>query len=270
MFFQPLKELTRFSLRSNFYSHIWLIPFVSLYFAVVERKKIFSDISFSPGHGIAVWLASLCVFLLTWNYNAFLNANDHAALATLSGILFFHGSFLFAYGKDAYRKALFPLLFLIFMIPIPSFLMDSIIDYLVAGSTEMTKLLFTVLHVPYVNQGNVFSLPGITIEVADVCSGIRSSLALIITICIANHMFLTTTWKKVVMFLAVVPMTILKNGIRIVTISTLAVYVDEKWLTDSFLHHSGGIFFFLPSLVLLGVLLWILRRTERNQTIQSS
>lgn len=266
MFFQPLRELTRFSLGSPYYSHIWLIPFLSLFFLVTERKRIFPEVSFSPWAGAVLWVLSVILFMAGRMNEASLNANDHAAVVTLSGVLFTHGSFLFAYGGKAYRKALFPLLLLVFMIPIPLFLMDRILDMLIAGSSSVTEFLFKITGTPYVRTGNIFHLPTVTIEVAEVCSGIRSSLALVITMCIAAHMFLRTNWKKLVLILAVVPLTILKNGVRIVTITLLAEHVNEKFLTDSFLHHSGGIFFFLPSLVLLGLLLWGLRKTEGART----
>jgi len=262
MFFQPLRELTRFSLGSPYYSHIWLIPFVSLFFLITERKRIFSEVFFSPGAGAVLWVLSVIIFIAGWMNQTSLSANDHTSVVTLSGVLFTHGSFLFAYGGKAYRKALFPLLLLVFMIPIPLFLMDRILDILIAGSSAVTEFLFKTTGTPYIRTGNIFHLPKVTIEVAEVCSGIRSSLALVITMCIAAHMFLRTNWKKLVLIVAVLPLTILKNGVRIVTITLLAEYVDEKFLTDSFLHHSGGIFFFLPSLLLLGLLLWWLRKTE--------
>jgi exosortase/archaeosortase family protein len=55
---------------------------------------------------------------------------------------------------------------------------------------------------------------------------------------------------------------VLKNGIRIVTLSSLAVYVDERFITQSFLHRSGGFLFYIPALFLLGIVLWWLRKTE--------
>ena len=110
----------------------------------------------------------------------------------------------------------------------------------------------------------VFELPGIAIEVAKECSGIRSSLALIITSLIAGYMFLQTGWKRIVLVLAIFPLMLIKNAIRITTISLLAVYVDKSFLTGSFLHSSGGIFFFLIALALLAPFLLYLKKTEKK------
>ena len=263
MFFQPLKELTNFSFHNHHYTHIWLIPLASIYFLFTERKEIFPEIRPSRGAGAIVLLAGIAAYFIGNHFEGRLNVNDHTAAMTFSGLLFLHGAFLVSYGAKAYRKALFPLFFLIFMIPIPTFLMERIIDALVAGSSNTTETLFRVTSTPYLRTDNIFQLPGITIEVADACSGIRSSIALVITMAVAGHMFLKRPWTRIVLILAVIPLTILKNAIRITTLSLLAIHVDVRFLTQSFLHHSGGIFFFLPSLFLLGLLLWGLRKAER-------
>jgi exosortase/archaeosortase family protein len=105
-------------------------------------------------------------------------------------------------------------------------------------------------------------LLGMSIQVAKECSGICSSLGLFITGILAGHLFLRTGWKKFVLVLCVFPITVLKNGIRIVTLSSLAIYVDEKFITQSFLHKSGGFIFYIPALFLLGLILWWLRKSE--------
>jgi exosortase len=117
---------------------------------------------------------------------------------------------------------------------------------------------------PVLRDACVFHLPGISIEVAPQCSGIRSSLALVITCVLAGHMFLETTWKKALLVLAVLPITMLKNGIRIVTLSVLAVYVDRGFLESS-LHRDGGILFFILALLLMAPILFVLRKSEHKK-----
>ena len=149
------------------------------------------------------------------------------------------------------------------MIPIPSFIMFKIIYILLVGSAAATELLFTITGTAFIREGFTFHLPGLSIEIANVCSGIRSSLALFITMVIAGHLFLQTGWKKVVLLLVVFPVTMFKNGVRIVTISLLAIHIDERFLTHGFIHRSGGFLFFIPALALLGLVLWWMRRGER-------
>ena len=142
--------------------------------------------------------------------------------------------------------------------------MEKTISLLLAGSTAAAHVLFKLTGMPFLREGAAFHLPGMSIEVAKECSGIRSSLGLFITGILAGHLFLKTGWKKFVLVLFVYPITVLKNGIRIVTLSSLAVYVDERFITQSFLHRSGGFLFYIPALFLLGIVLWWLRRTETS------
>jgi exosortase len=262
MIYAPLRDLLANAERSEYYSHILLIPVVSGFFLFMGRKEIFSNLKYSYSVGIALLIIGVLLYVLGWSRGQSLNQNDYASLIAFSVILFWIGGFILLYGTQAFRSALFPLLFLAFMIPIPSALMEKTISVLLAGSTAASHILFKLTGIPFFKEGSVFQLPGMSIQVAKECSGIRSSLGLLITGILAGHLFLRTGWKKFVLVLFVYPITVLKNGIRIVTLSSLAVYVDERFITQSFLHRSGGFLFYIPALVLLGIVLWWLRRSE--------
>jgi exosortase len=171
------------------------------------------------------------------------------------------GGFLLFFGWRALAAARFAMAFLAFTIPMPQVLVDSATELLKRGSAEAVAALFTVTATPYHREGFVFSLPYFSIEVADACSGIRSSIALLLTALLAAHMFLQTAWKKVLLVVAIVPLVILKNGVRIVSLSLLATYVNPSFLVGR-LHHDGGIVFFLLALALLLPVLAILLRSD--------
>jgi len=265
MVYAPLRDLLANPVRSEYYSHILLVPLVSGFFLFTGRKEIFSNLKYSYRTGIPLLIIGVLLCVLGWYQGHQLNQNDYSSLSTFSALIFWTGAFVLLYGTQAFRMAIFPLLFLAFMIPIPSVMMEKIISVLVAGSTASTYLLFNLTGIPFLKEGPVFHLPGMSIEIAKECSGIRSSLGLFITAILTGHLFLNTGWKKVVLALIVFPITVLKNGIRIVTLSSLAVYVDERFITQSFLHRSGGFLFFIPALFLLGIVLWWLRRTESSR-----
>jgi exosortase len=265
MIYTPLRDLLANPTRSEYYSHILLIPLVSGFFLYIGRKEIFSNLKYSYSTGIPLIIIGVLLYVLGWSKGQNLNQNDYASLMTFSVILLWVGAFILFYGTQAFRKAIFPLLFLVFMIPIPSIFMEKIISLLLAGSTATTHMLFNFTGISFLKEGSVFHLPGMSIQVAKECSGIRSSLGLFITGILAGHLFLRTGWKKFILVLFVYPITVLKNGIRIVTLSSLAVYVDERFITQSFLHRSGGFLFYIPALILLGIVLWWLRRTESSR-----
>ena len=90
-------------------------------------------------------------------------------------------------------------------------------------------------------------------------SGIRSSLALLITSVLAGQVFLVGRWRKMLLALAVFPVTIFKNAVRIVTLYLLSYFIDMRIIQGGFLHRSGGFIFFGLGLVMLGYVLWLLR-----------
>jgi len=267
MGYTPLRDLLTSPTHTEYYSHILLIPLVSGYFIYSGRKTIFADLKYSYTIGIPLFIIGVLLYMLGWFQGHLLNQNDYSSLMTSSVLIFWVGAFVLFYGTQTFRSAIFPLLFLVFMIPIPSVLMDRIIYLLLVGSNEVTYMLFGLIGIPFLRDGFTFHLPGVSIEVAKECSGIRSSLGLFITSILAGHLFLRTGWKEFILALFVFPITVLKNGIRIVTLSSLAIYVDKKFLTDSFLHHSGGFIFFIPALILLGLMLWLLRRSNKDASV---
>src|SRR5207248_9751949 len=95
------------------------------------------------------------------------------------------------------------------------------------------------------------------------CSGIRSSIALLLTFLVAGHLALDSSWRKLVLLLAVLPVVLLKNGLRIVTVTMLAVYVDPAFLSGT-LHERGGVLCYVLGVALLAGFLKILRRSEQE------
>jgi exosortase/archaeosortase family protein len=107
-------------------------------------------------------------------------------------------------------------------------------------------------------------LPGIVIQVAQECSGIRSSLVLFITSLLASYLFLKSPWRRAVLVSLVIPLAILRNGFRILVIGLLCVYVGPQMI-NSVIHHRGGPLFFALSLIPLFLLLWWLRKGKRSE-----
>jgi exosortase len=260
--YTPIRALYS-SNKSEYYSHIALIPLVSIYLIYIKRKEIFAQVNYLFVVGIPVLLLGIALFLGGILWGAPLDKNNYASLIAFSIFIFINGAFILLYGISAYRTALFPLLFLIFIVPIPTALMDNIIYFLQVGSTEFTNLLFLASGTPYIRDGFVFHLPNVSVEVAEQCSGIRSSMAIFIVAILAGYMFLKSYWKIIFLVICAVLIAMLKNGIRILTLSLLGNYVDPRILSSS-LHKEGGTPFFILGLLLLAPILFFLRRSEKK------
>jgi exosortase len=258
----PVREYLFWTYQSQYYTHVVLIPLVCAYLVFTRRSEIFGEVGYAFAPGGAVAGLGLLLLGLAVTLGSGWGRNDYYALVACSTVLVVIGAFIGLFGRRAFGAARFSLLFLAFMIPLPTVVEYWAIRVLQLGSAEFVSVLFSLTGVPVLREGCVFQLPGMAIEVAPQCSGIRSSLALVITCVLAGHMFLKTTWKKIVLVLLVVPITMFKNGIRITTLSLLGVYVDRAFLTSS-LHTDGGIVFFILALCLMAPILFLLRRSEK-------
>jgi exosortase len=244
------------------YSHISLIPFLSLYLLYVRRAAIFANVEWSPLLGLILMVAGSGVWFMA-------DEPTDGNLAGLSPVILSlvticWGAFLFCYGPKAFRAASFALGLLVFMVPFPTILLNVVVGFLQRSSAEASALLFSVLGVPVFRDGFVFSLSNVAIHVAEECSGIRSALSLFITGLVAGHLFLRSPWGRMGLVSIVVPLAIVKNAVRIVGLALLANYIDPSFVTDSAVHRNGGIPLFFVSLGVLFSFVWLLRKLERR------
>jgi exosortase len=253
--------LFKLVLENDTFSQIPLIPLVSLFLVYQNREAILAEVSFGGILAAALitpGMILLCVACLNlWH----LSSTNLVSLLVLAMVLFWVGAFALFFGPRAFRAACFPLLFLIFMVPTPEPVLSKTIFLLQAGSSDMAEAFFRIAGVPYHRQGFVFELPGVAIRVAAECSGIRSTLALLITAVLASYIFLKSSWRRLVLSSAVIPIAIFKNGLRIATLCLLSIYVNPGFLYGK-LHRRGGIVFFAIALLPMALLLRLLQKGE--------
>jgi len=258
-FLDLLKSLAELVRGNETYSHIPLIPLVTMVLIYAERRAIFSERA--QGWKIpativvagAVLLAMVRLIVPPW---------DPAEQATLMGlgfVLLWTGTFGVLFGENALRKAVFPLAFLAFAIPLPPQLFSELIGLLQKRSADAVAVIFRIIGLPFARQGFDFALPGVTIEVAEECGGIRSTLALVMTAAIAGHLWLRSFPRTLLLCVTMVPIAIVKNALRITLLSWIAVYVNRAILFGP-LHRYGGIPFFGLGLAMMGLVLLLLKR----------
>ena len=234
------------------YTHIVFVPLLSLGLIYLKRTRVLADPKYN--FWMAAPLAALFATPLLWG-------GSDPAVAAAAVVLSWIAGFILFFGVRCAKAALFPLAVLLLAIPIPSPAVVLAEVALQRGSAEMTHVIFQLLGIPVFREGLVFALPGVTIEVARECSGIRSSISLLITALVLSHLFLRSNWSRVCCVILILPIAILKNAMRIATLSSLGSYVSQDYLNGP-LHHSGGPVFSLLSLAMLLSVLWLLRRYE--------
>jgi exosortase C (VPDSG-CTERM-specific) len=259
-FVLPLREFVIYARHSDVHSYVLLIPFITAYLIYMRWKQLSRDLRSSWGYALLLAAAGTGALFASWHFTE-LGQNDYVTLLAVSFVCFvIAGTFLFLGSKWA-RSTMFPLFFLAFMIPLPEAAVNLLENASKEASAEVANWLFLITGTPALRTGTVFQLPGISIMVAKECSGIRSSLVLVVTSLLASNMFLRTTWRRALLLGAVIPLGLLRNGFRILVISLLCVHIGPEMI-NSPIHRRGGPIFFVASLIPLFVLLWSLRQRE--------
>lgn len=267
-FAKPLVGLVKLAQHSGLYSYILLIPFISGYFVWLKKAELQGSGS-EPDRKLGV--LALAVGLMTTLGFLTLQARLHLAVVdvlawnTFSFVLLFFGLCCFFVGRQALRSVAFPLGFLIFLVPLPLAVKSSLETFLQHSSAFAAGVLFTLVGTPFIRNNVIIQLPGITLQVAPECSGIHSTLVLFVTSLIAGQLFLRSNLKRVLFALVVIPLGIFRNAIRIVTIGELCVHLDPSYI-DSPIHHKGGPFFFVISMVPFLLLLFYLRKLDLRKS----
>lgn len=263
LFILPLGRLAAHAASSDLHSHILLVPFVSAYLLYLRRGQMLAPPASSLAGTALMSVAGAGALAAWFVLRGSLSLNDGLALAALAFICFVAAGGFFFQGSAWMRAAMFPFAFLIFMIPLPDAWVDWLEKASMLASADAADFYFNLAGTPHVRQGTVFELPNIVLQVAQECSGIRSSWVLFITSVVAANVFLQTGWSRFLLVAIVIPLGILRNGFRILVIGLLCVHVGPH-MVHSPIHHRGGPIFFALSLIPLSLLLWGLWRLERR------
>lgn len=258
------RQLLAVALENEKYTHVLFVPLIAGGLIVADRRRVFRDARFSPRIGLPLLALAASAWLWALAFAAPLGPYALLQARCIAFVVLSVAAFYLFYGSKAVRAALFPLSFLIAFVPAPLIWMEWASIWSQKASAEVTHVLFKLTGAPFFREGMRFSLPGLTIEIAEECSGIRSGIGLMIASLVSGHLLLHSASSKIVLALAAIPITIFKNAVRIVVLSILGTYVSREFITGD-LHHRGGPVFAILSFAWLALVLYCLTRFERRQ-----
>jgi exosortase len=239
------------------WSHGWLIPVFSLYFVFTQREAL-GRCHVKPSYVGAVILAgSLGLYFV----GAFWLHMAYPQGLSLVGALF--GVTLLLAGWGVMRVAWFPILFLLFAVPLPH-------DVFVALTAPLQRLASTVtasllplfvsgLHTDAQAVVIDYMMPGRqgTLNVDEACSGMRSLMAFVTLGVAIAYLGDRPQWQRVVMVLMCLPIAVFCNVIRVLTTGLLHVTGHEQ-LARGTAHELLGILMFGVALALYALLGYVL------------
>ncbi len=258
---RPLIATFALALRDDAYTHILLILPISVALIVLEWRSLKPMVAPNVRAGSALLAMSVLIAGLVRGWSPSLSSDLQLSIRMFALVLSWIGAFVLCFGSRVSRSAVFPLCFLFGLVPFPELALNEIVRLLQNGSAWTAYVLFATVGIPVAHDGVLLTIPGLTVEVAQECSSIRSSSMLLVTTMVLAQLLLRSPWRKAVVIGIAVPLSVAKNGLRIFTIAMLGTRVDPAYLTGKF-HHNGGIVFFGIALAVVFGLIWILRRGE--------
>jgi exosortase A len=257
LYFRVLQGLVSDWLHLPDFSHGFLIPIVSLYFVYQRRKHYSVLIPSNNWTGLPLLLFGIMLLLLG-NLATEYFTMRFSILVVLGGII------LFLLGKEFFKTLLFPLVFLIFMIPIPSVLMDRITFPMQLFASKVAAGSLYLIGIPVLREGNIIQLANTSLEVAEACSGIRSLISLLALSVVFAYFSQNTTWKRIVLVLSTFPIAIIANAARVTGTGILAHHYGDK-VAQGFFHGFSGWILFVVAFVCLFVVGGLLSKIKTTK-----
>lgn len=174
-------------------------------------------------------------------------------LSRVSLVLVLAGLVLAFYGGPMLKETRFALFVLLLAIPIPAILYTQITFPLQLLASRLASALLPLFGVPVLREGNVIQIPAMSLEVAEACSGIRSLMSLMALAVFYGYFLERSTWRRVALVLASVPIAIAANAVRLLGTGLSVQYWDPEKAMGFFHEFSGWVIFLVSITCLIAV-----------------
>jgi len=237
-----LLQLVRVWASDDNMGHGFFVPAVAGYVVWQRRDQLLAEPRESSVWGLLIiaWGAIQSVLA---TLGAELFTQRLAFVVSLTGMVVFLG------GRRWFKILAFPLVLLIFMIPIPAIIYAQLTLRLQELATVLAEWMLSAVGIPVIRTGNLLELPSQVLNVAEACSGIRSLLSLSFLSLVYAYFRDNRTWVRWILFLATIPIAIGANAIRVALTGVLSE-IDTK-LAQGGYHEVEGYIVFVIALVAL-------------------
>lgn len=226
----------------SYYSHGYLIPPVSLYFAWAQRSVLRALPRRPSGWGY-VLLGASCAALLAAEGLGLRVVGQLSLLTALAGLV------LSLYGARHLRALWFPLVFLLFMVPIPASLTQSVSLHIKLLATEGAVRLARVFTLPIVRDGSFVVFGTDRLLIGEVCGGLRSMIALLALGALMSYMAKVRLWAKWFLLALSAPIAVVSNILRILVLCVVG-YLWGSENATGWVHDISGFLIFVAAFTL--------------------
>ncbi len=227
----------RWSVKDTYYSHGFLVPFISLFIAWTKRNEL-AKLELKPSAlGWLFFGAGIFIHTLSALWRVYFSSGFALILVIIGLVLLF-------LGKKQLKALTFPISFLLFMVPLPLVAIANLSFRLKIFAAKVATRLVNYVGVPAIREGSIIKTMHSNLVVEDPCSGIRSLIALIALGSLMAYFSNLSKIKKTILFLSSVPIAVGTNVIRIVILALVSEMYGAKYASGIF-HDTMGIVVFV-------------------------
>jgi len=257
VYYDGLKDMVTLWNTRPEYGHGFMIPFISAFF-IWQKKDQLEKIEFNSSWlGVVITALGLLIFYVG-TLSSIFAVIQYAFLITIIGVA------ISITGLNAFKLIIVPILVLAFMIPLPGFFYNNLSSELQLISSEIGVAFIRLFGISVYLEGNVIDLGVFKLQVVEACNGLRYLFPLMTLGFIAAYFFTGAFWKKAIIFLSTIPITIIMNSIRIGVIGITVEYWGQE-MAEGFLHDFEGWAVFMACIGILIVEMWILARIGKDR-----
>jgi exosortase len=235
-------------------SHGLLVPIISAFF-IWRLIPLLQELPKKPDvRGLLILVAALTLYLLSY-------AGGIAVVSRAMIVFSLVGLVLYNYGPAVLKLLYFPLLFMLFMVPVPISIMGLVSLPLQRLATDIAAVVITFFSIPVYQEGNMLYFVQTQLEVAEACSGIHSIMALVMLGTVFVYMNPMTHKGKIVLMASTIPIAMIANIVRVTGTGIMAHFYGAK-VARGFLHDFSGMVVFIFGLALLMVTYKVIQRFQ--------
>lgn len=253
LYWRTFRELyTGWTLVDSYYLHGFLVPPISLYFAW-KQKDALKAAPLQPTRWGCALVVMACLLQLASDFLGLRVIAQFSLIPMLAGMIA-------AFGGWKHLGILwFPVLFLLFMIPIPPSITQSFALHIKLVASSAAVALARLFFLPVVQDGSYICFPNDKLIVGEVCGGLRSLIALISFGALAAYISRTRNWARLALFLAAGPVAVAANTLRIFFLCVVAYFYGSGMATG-WVHDVSGVMIFVIAFILFFLFEALLRR----------
>lgn len=233
----------RWFARDSYYSHGILIPFVTIFLIWQKKDELASIAKKSSSWGLPLIIVGILIHIFSSLFRIYFSSGFSMIIVLIGLILYF-------YGSAVLRKIMFPVIFLVFMMPVPLVVISNISFKMKIFAAEIAAIMLNKMGLVAIREGSIIKMQHAHVIVDDVCSGLRSLISLTALGSIFAYWMDSSMVRRVLLFLSTIPIAIITNVFRVIFLSV----VSEVWgpqYASGFIHDLSGFLVFGVAFLLL-------------------